>query len=269
MTVPDAAFLLAARTSLIRAAEAGGKAALAFYREGATTSARVSYKASNSPVTEADLAADAAISAILAAELPDVTIFSEEAAGGSERLTAALVAAVDPIDGTRSFIAGRTEWCVSIALIRDGQPVVGVIHAPARGETIAAARGQGATYNDGPLPRRTARDGALRISGPNRLVDTLAEHWPALEDGETLRALAYRLASVALGTHDIAVATPGAHDWDIAAAEVILAETGCSLISLTGRTPVYNAANPVHPALLAAEAETTVELIAPLLRAPA
>ena len=252
---------------LLRAAHAGGAAAHHFFRPGSTTSARITYKANNSPVTEADLAADAAIRAVIAAEMPDATVFSEEAAGDTGRFSHARVIVVDPIDGTRAFIQGRSEWCISMALMVDGRLEAGVIHAPARGETFAAAAGRGATLNGRPLAHRQPKAGALRIAGPNRLVDTLTEHWPDLEDGETLRALAYRLVTVAAGTHDVAVATLGAHDWDIAAADIILRETGCSLLSLKGAKPVYNAADPVHPPLVAADAKTADHLIARLAEA--
>lgn len=249
---------------LLRAAQAGGAAAHRFFRPGGTTSARITYKGNNSPVTEADLAADAAIRAVIAAEMPDATVFSEEAAGDDSRFRHARVIVVDPIDGTRAFIQGRSEWCVSLALMVEGRIEAGVIHVPARGETFAAAAGRGATLNNRPLARRQPKAGALRVSGPNRLVDTLTEHWPDLEDGETLRALAYRLVTVAGGAHDVAVATLGAHDWDIAAADIILQETGCSLLTLKGAKPVYNATNPVHPPLIAADANTADRLVARL-----
>ena len=253
------------RDILIRAAQAAGQAALMFYRRGETTTAGISNKGNNSPVTEADYAADAAIRAILGKELPDAAIFSEEASEAPERHHQPLVAVVDPIDGTRAFIQGRDEWCISLALMLEGVPVAGVIHAPARGETYAAVAGHGATFNGRPLPlRKMAGSSPLRISGPNRLVDTLTEHWPPLSDGDTLRALAYRFVSVAAGQHDIAVATLGAHDWDIAAAEVILAETGCMITGFNGMRPVYNAAKPVHPALIAGEARTVDRLVAAL-----
>ncbi len=233
-----------------------------FFRPGAATTARVSYKSSNSPVTEADFAADAAIRRAVAATLPDCVVFSEEAAGGEARFSGRRVIVVDPIDGTRAFMQGRDEWCIALALMENDRPVAGVIHAPARGELFAAARGAGASLNGRALPRRGMPEMPLRVSGPNRLVDTLTEHWPPLKDGETLRALAYRLVSVAAGRHDIAVATTGAHDWDIAAADLILAECGCTLVTLTGERPVYNARDPVHPPLLTAPA-----VLAPMLLA--
>lgn len=264
---PEMAAQVAALPVLVRAARAAAQAAMPYFHAGAATSAKISYKTENSPVTEADFAADAAIRAVFAADMPDAIIFSEEDDETPARHDSARVIVVDPIDGTRAFIQGRDEWCVSIALMVDSRPVAGVIHAPVRGEMFAAALGHGATLNGTSLPRRGATGSPLRISGPNRLVDTMTEHWPPTVDGETLRALAYRLVSVAAGQHDIALATPGAHDWDLAAAEVILAETGCQLRSLTGGKPVYNAINPVHPALIAAEAVTAGRLLAALAEA--
>lgn len=265
----DPALSTRAMSILIAAAEAGGRAAAAFFRPGERTSARIRYKASNSPVTEADHAADAAIRDHLAHHLADVAIFSEEAAHGDARFSAPLVAVVDPIDGTRAFISGRDEWCVSIALLKDNRPIAGVVHGPARGETYAAGLGGGAFLNGRPLPVRYLPSAPLRVTGPTRLIDQLVDYWPAMRDGETLKALAYRLVTVAGGRHDIALATHGAHDWDIAAADIILGETGCALTTLTGARPVYNAVNPVHPALVAAPAVLAGRLVADLAIAPA
>lgn len=255
---------------LIRAAEAAGAAALKFYTPGGTTTAKIRYKLHNSPVTEGDLAADAAIRAVMAAELPEVRIQSEEDAGPPARIGPEPTLVMDPIDGTRAFMTGRNEWCVSLALFIGQSPVAGVIHAPARRELYSAARGHGAKLNGAPLTRRSAPTGRpMRLTGPNRLVDTLTDHWPASTDGETLRALAYRLVSVAAGAHDVAVATLGANHWDIAAADVLLRETGCVLRPLTGGWPVYNGPDPVHPALLAAEAGLAERLVAALGKTPA
>lgn len=253
--------------ALTEAAEAAGRAAARFHRPGGQTSARIQYKHNNSPVTEADLAADAAARAVLTRHFPGVPLLSEEDQAPALRLGGGAALVMDPIDGTRAFMTGRSEWCVSLALMMDGAPAAGVIHAPARGETFAAARGAGATLNGAPLPRRPAQPPSpLRVTGPNRLLDELTEYWPPTQDGETLKALAYRLASVAAGRHDVAVATIGANHWDIAAADIILAETGCALVSLAGARPVYIGNDPLHPALLAAEGALGARLIAALGR---
>lgn len=239
--------------ALRRAAQAAGAVAMQHYRPGLNTTARVSYKDGGSPVTEADLAADAAIRAVLAVEVPGIPVFSEEAAHERHRFDSRRVFVVDPIDGTRAFMQGRSEWCVSIALMEEDRPVSGVILAPARGECFEATLGQGAFLNEARLP---PIDGAARapvsVTGPRPMIDRVLASDPALLPGEPLRALAYRLASIAAGRMNAAFASKGSHDWDIAAADVILAETGGLILTPSGERPVYNAADPVHPALVAA-----------------
>ena len=255
-------------SALVEAAETAGRAAARFFRPGGKTTARIRWKGNNSPVTEGDLAADAAAKEVLRRRFPGVPVLSEEDAGPI-RLGDRRALIIDPVDGTRAFMTGRSEWCVSLALMEGGRPLAGVIAAPARRQTFAAWRGRGAFLNGERLARRPeATGGPLSVSGPNRLVDTLLEHWPPIRDGETLKALAYRLASVALGAHDVALATIGANHWDIAAADVILGETGCVLRSLAGAQPVYNDADPLHPALIAAEADLCARLIAAVARKP-
>ncbi|HRJ68230.1 MAG TPA: 3'(2'),5'-bisphosphate nucleotidase CysQ [Beijerinckiaceae bacterium] len=253
-----------------RAAQAASEAALRHFRAGSNTTARVSWKEGGSPVTEADHDADAAIRAVLSASAPDVPVFSEEAAHELQRLHSRRVFVVDPIDGTRAFMQGRDEWCVSIAMMEDGRPVAGVVHAPARNETFEASSGSGAFLNGARLPIIAGQqDRPIRTAGPRPLIERIVAADPELSASEPLRALAYRLVAVASGGITAALASKGAHDWDIAAADVILAETGCVLLSASGERPVYNAPDPVHPALVAAPPALVERLLALLERMPA
>lgn len=266
MTIPQRPLVNLMR----RAAQAAGEAALRHYRPGANTTARVSYKEGGSPVTEADHAADAAIRDLLQAEAPDSVVYSEEAAHERLRFDNHRVFVVDPIDGTRAFMQGRNEWCVSIALMEDGVPVAGVIHAPVRGQTFEAASGYGAFLNGARLPHVGAlAAGAIAVAGPKPLIERVLATEPEFAPSEPLRALAYRLACVASGSVSAAIASAGAHDWDIAAAEVLLAETGCQFVTASGERPVYNADDPVHPALVAAPPALVVRLLPHLARAVA
>jgi myo-inositol-1(or 4)-monophosphatase len=125
---------------LLDAVRAAGEIALAAFRPGAPTTARVSWKEGNSPVTEADHAVDALLRARLSAAFPDAGWLSEETADDPVRLTRRRTLIVDPIDGTRGFMTGDDRFCVCAALAEEGRPVAGVVHAPARGETFAAAQ---------------------------------------------------------------------------------------------------------------------------------
>jgi myo-inositol-1(or 4)-monophosphatase len=101
-------------------------------------------KEPGSPVCAADLAVDAFLKRELGALLPSAGWLSEETADAPERIDRDLIWLVDPIDGTRDFLRGRSGWCVSVALVSRGRPLIGMMGAPARGEEWLAIAGQGA-----------------------------------------------------------------------------------------------------------------------------
>jgi myo-inositol-1(or 4)-monophosphatase len=244
----------AARDFLIEAARDAGRLALGYFRLGQQTTARISYKAGGSPVSEADLAVDALLRRRLGDALPDAGWLSEETEDDPSRLQHARLLIVDPIDGTRAFIAGDPRWTVSLALVAEGRPVAGVIFAPALEETYAASVGHGATLNGAPIAvtTRSELDGA-KIGGPRVMVEDLQKATQlslALEP--KIPSLAYRIARVAAGALDLAIASENSHDWDIAAADLILAEAGGALVEGTGQSLIYNREETRHPVLLAA-----------------
>ncbi|MBL8588889.1 MAG: 3'(2'),5'-bisphosphate nucleotidase CysQ, partial [Methylobacteriaceae bacterium] len=147
----------AARDLLVAAADAAGRLVLPFFRHGAETTASIGWKGGQSPVTEADHAADAFLRERLTGEFPGAAWLSEETADDRVRLDAARLLIVDPIDGTRAFMTGDPRWAVCAALVVAGRPVAGVVHLPALGETYAAAAGAGARLNGAPIAasRRT------------------------------------------------------------------------------------------------------------------
>jgi myo-inositol-1(or 4)-monophosphatase len=184
--------------------------------------------------------------------LPDAGWLSEETADDLERLKRRSLIIVDPIDGTRAFVIGDPRWCVSAALIVDGRPIAGVVHAPALDETYAAARGRGATFNGAPLspvggwPPRVA-------GGPKLVIESMAaELGVSVDIIPRVPALAYRLCLAARGVIDFAVAAENSHDWDIAAADILLEESGARLIDASGERLRYNSRQVRRGALLAA-----------------
>ena len=243
----------AALEALVAAARLGGEAALADFRLGRPTPATIAYKAGDLPVTSADLAVDRQLAAALRPQFPDAGWLSEESEDDRDRLGKERLLVLDPIDGTRAFMSGDPCWTVAIALVERGRPVAGVVHAPALGETFAAAIGRGATLNGAPIRAAAGAtlDGA-KIAGPRGPATALAAavgfRWtPAPKTP----SLAYRLASVAAGRIEIGLAGANSHDWDIAAADVILREAGAGL--LEGDAEVsYNQAQTRHHPLLAA-----------------
>src|SRR3954465_5272408 len=108
-------------------------------------------KGASSPVSEADIAVNDLIESRLRPATPDYGWLSEESADDESRLGKPLVWIVDPIDGTRAYLAGREDWCVSVALVADSSPVLAAVFAPATDEFFFAARGQGASRNKRPV----------------------------------------------------------------------------------------------------------------------
>jgi myo-inositol-1(or 4)-monophosphatase len=195
--------------SMIEAAREAGEIALKFFRAGERTSARIDYKAGGSPVTQADLAVDAFLRARLGKDFAGAGWLSEETEDDRTRLNSARVLIVDPIDGTRAFLAGDPRWAVSIALVEAGRPVAGVVHAPALSETYAASRGGGATLN-GVAIRVSARDSlaGARIAGPKPMMQSIERSigTPLILEPK-IPSLAYRMALVASGVLDLALAS--------------------------------------------------------------
>lgn len=252
------------------AAREAGDLALAYFRPGLHTHAAVEMKAGNSPVTEADKRADALLAARLLPLLPDAAWLSEETADTPARLAHARVFVVDPIDGTRGFIAGDPRWTVSVALVEDGRPVMAVVHAPALGETYGAARGRGAWLNNAEIvcSSRTTLAGAC-VAGPKPMADKLAAAGHAFELAGKIPSLAYRIALVADGRLDVALASTHAHEWDIAAADLIVAEAGGALVDAGGLLLRYNKPDPTHGPLFAAPLALLGLLAGPQFARPA
>ncbi len=204
-------------------------------------------------MTEADIASDRHLHAVLTAARPGYGWLSEETADTPDRLALERLFIVDPIDGTRGFIAGNIDWCVSVAAVAAGRPYAAVLFVPARQELFRAIAGGGATLNGvaitAPMPDLSL---PLRFSGPTRHMRSLAGAGFSFGDRRVTPSLAYRLALVAAGRLGIATAAPDARDWDLAAADLLVHEAGGTLRDAAGGEVRYNRPDPRHPALIAA-----------------
>jgi len=208
------------------------------------------FKHGGSPVSEADLAVDALLRERLAA--PGLAWLSEESEDDPARLAAERVWIVDPIDGTRAFLAGLPDWSVSVALTQAGRPIVGAVFAPVTDELFLATAGGGATRNDRPM---AATDGSAlagaRAAGPERRLARLVDAASVVAEPK-VHSLALRLTRVAQGQLDIGLVGPDGHDWDLAAADLLVHEAGGVLTTLGGEALRYNRPRLTHGALLAA-----------------
>jgi len=219
-----------------------------------------------SPVSAADFAANDRLQTLLLKARPDYGWLSEETDDDVVRLGRETLFVVDPIDGTRAFINGEKTWCVSVAVVHRGQPVAGVLVAPALDEEFCAAKDGPALKNGRPLSVTGKRaDGQLVIAADEALVRKFE---PGFRD-EVRRvrhvpSLAYRLAMIADGSIDGTVVKRASHDWDLAAADLILERAGGRLIDLAGNRLVYNRESVSHE-MLAAGAEHALRSLLPQL----
>ncbi len=248
--------------SFVEAARGAGALALAFFRPGAATSAGISHKPGGSPVTEADHLVDRFLKQHLETLVPQAGWLSEETKDTAARLSNDIVLVVDPIDGTRAFMKGHGAWAIAIALVEHGRPLIGVVHAPALGETYVAVSGAGARLNDKPIEvsKIAALGAGARVAAPEFLAERLREAGLQFALQPKFPSLALRFANVASGALDAGFASENARDWDIAAADLILHEAGGRLAGLDGRAIVYNRRDTRHGLLTAAPAQIHAEV---------
>jgi len=206
------------------------------------------------PVTEADLEIDAMLRERLCAARPGYGWLSEESDGDTARLAAERVFIVDPIDGTRAFIAGEQGFSVALAVAEAGRIVAAAVHLPARCETFAAALGHGAT-KDG---------GAIRVSACETIEHATvlaarwqmrAENWPGGEpplDRHFRSSLAWRFCLVAEGRFDTMITFRDSFEWDIAAGALIAAEAGATVTDGLGRDMAFNSQQGMQAGVVAA-----------------
>ncbi len=206
-----------------------------------------------SPVSEADIAVNDFLHERLAALMPGAGWLSEETEDHLPGRAQPAAWIVDPIDGTRAFISGRADWTISVALVEHGRPRLAALYAPVSDEMFVASRGAGAKLNGTPMVVNggDTLKGA-RLAGPMRYLDRLVALQTGIEPLPKVHSLALRLTRVAQGEIDAALASSGSHDWDLAAADLLVHEAGGLLTDLAGQTLKYNRPHIVHGALIAA-----------------
>lgn len=220
-------------------------------------------KAGDSPVSEADLAVDRLLHDQLLSARPDYGWLSEETADDRRRLACRDVFIIDPIDGTRAFLKGKPHFTVCAALVRDGRPVAAAVYNPALDQFFDAIAGGGSRLNGAPIrvSSRAALPGCRMAShAPMFKHPAWSLPWPDMEVIER-NSVAYRLALVASGEVDAALALSGKSDWDIAAAELIVAEAGGTFTRHDGRAFVYNGDSTRHPSVMAANPALHAKLL--------
>lgn len=208
---------------------------------------------SSSPVCDADIAVNDLLRERLIASGDACAWLSEESADDDRRLGARHVWVIDPIDGTRAYIAGQPDWAISAALVEDGRPIAACLYAPALDEFFAARAGAGSLLNGIPIAATAGADlRDIRVLGPQKLLDRLSSAMPPFTRLPRGHSLALRLIRVAQGAADVAFAGGNSHDWDLAAADLLVHEAAGVLTTFAGERILYNRVEPIHGPLLAA-----------------
>jgi myo-inositol-1(or 4)-monophosphatase len=243
---------------LVAAVREAGALALSLFR----TDVRNWTKGASSPVSDADIAANDLLEKRLRSATPDYGWLSEESADDPSRLGKQLVWIVDPIDGTRGYLAGKEDWCVSVALVENEAPLLAAVFAPASDEFFFAARGQGATCNGMKLHATSGIElDFSRLAGPKPLVERLRKTADEIVLHPRIGSLALRLCRVADGRLDAAFAGGQSRDWDLAAADLIVHEADGSMTALSGDAILYNRPEVTHGVLVAAGRDRHAEII--------
>ena len=209
-------------------------------------------KGGGDPVTEADHAVDRALRELLPKH--NEGWLSEETVDDAARLQNERVWVVDPLDGTREFVQGIPEWCVSVGLVEGNRAVAGGILNPATGETIVGSLHTGVTYNGQPaaVSEPDAPGGGTVLASRSEVK---RGEWERFGNSAfTVRpmgSVAYKLALVAAGRADATWTLVPKHEWDIAAGVALVLAAGGEVYTPDGRAPVFNQPKPKVSGLIA------------------
>ncbi|HLV85969.1 MAG TPA: 3'(2'),5'-bisphosphate nucleotidase CysQ [Candidatus Sulfotelmatobacter sp.] len=220
------------------------------------------YKAGHDPVTEADRAVDAVLKQNLLRD--GEGWLSEESADDPSRLTKSRVWVVDPLDGTREFVLGLPEFCVSIGFVEDGRPVAGGIFNPATNETVIGSIRSGVLYNGkrATPSQRADLKGALILASRSEVK---RGEWQQFQSGEfevkAMGSVAYKLGLVAAGKADITFTLTPKNEWDVAAGAALVESAGGFVATLDNTPLRCNNHNPLLSGLLASGPQLKEELL--------
>jgi myo-inositol-1(or 4)-monophosphatase len=203
------------------------------------------------PVTAADLAVDRVLREIL--PRPGEGWLSEETSDSPDRLRHSRVWVVDPLDGTREFVDGIPEWCISVGLIEDGTPVAGGIYSPPVDLLVIGSVETGVTRNGEPagMTGREELDGAAILASRSEWKRGEWDRYDGSFEVVPCGSVAYKLAQVSVGLADGTWTLVPKHEWDVAAGAALVTAAGGTLLHADGSEPKWNQPKPKLPNFLA------------------
>ncbi len=237
------------RDVAVEAARAAAAVISGYYK----TDLEVELKGHDDPLTAADREANARIHDIVMRAFPDDGWLSEETADSTARLEKRRVWIIDPLDGTKEFTQHIPEFCVCIALVEDGRPIVAVELNPAADRLYCAVRGQGTTVNGAPARVSTQRSVAEAEVMASRSEDKRGE-WDAFKPRCKVvltGSVAFKLAELSTGNGDATFTLTPKNEWDICAGSLLVEEAGGRMTGLDGRPLAWNQPSPLRPGMIA------------------
>ena len=250
--------------------QAGLEASRAVFARFTPGAIETEYKIGHDPVTEADRALDAVLRQELLRE--GEGWLSEESVDDPIRLQRSRVWVVDPLDGTREFVKGIPEFCVSIGFVESGRPVAGGIYNPATDEVFLGSVESGVTYNGQPAQpsRRRTLDGALILASRSEVK---RGEWKPVENAgfeiRPMGSVAYKLALVSAGLADVTFTLTPKNEWDVVAGAALVQSAGGFVSTLEKTDLTANRRDPLLSGLLASGPflkEKLLALVEPHLR---
>jgi 3'(2'), 5'-bisphosphate nucleotidase len=218
-------------------------------------------QARQAPKDEGDRLSNELILARLAVERPDDAILSEESKDSPVRLERERVWIVDPLDGTREWGEGRTDWAVHVALAFNGVPEVATVALPGRGQLLSTAE---------PPPAPVPRPGPIRLLVSRTRPPAIAEYLARVLEAELvlLGSAGAKAMAVVLGDADVYAHSGGQYEWDSAAPVGVATAAGCHCSRLDGAPLVYNRPDPYLPDLLVCRADLATAVLDAVRGAP-
>jgi len=209
-------------------------------------------KDDGSLVSKADIEINDLLNKLLKNKNPEFGWLSEENEDDRSRLNKKITFVVDPLDGTKAFLEGKKEFSISVAIVKNGLPISGIVFSPSTGEMFEAEKNKGSWKNNK----------KVKISNYNRLEKckmiafkpmfshpAWKEPWPKM-DVENRNSIAYRMALVASGQYDAMMALNSKNDWDIAAGDLLISESGGIVTLHTNKKIIYNTENTKKPSVI-------------------
>ncbi|MHA2104989.1 MAG: 3'(2'),5'-bisphosphate nucleotidase CysQ family protein [Candidatus Hodarchaeales archaeon] len=237
---------------VIRASLKAGRA----IRNTRGVSINVEYKGENSPVTVADRKANEIIKDILSNNYPEIGWLSEESIDDKTRLNKEFVWIVDPLDGTKEFIRDIPEYAVSIALVKDKQPVLGVIHNPKTEDLFTAIKGKGIMVNNEYFePNLSSSDPIRLLASRTDIAKGLFDKYQDKFEITPAGGIAHKLAMIVTGKADATISLTPKNEWDIAAGALLIEEANGLITDLNNKKFSFNEKNTIRNGIIASSRE--------------